>query len=264
MTINTLKQKLKPFEDPVNHPFEKWLYLHFPPRPIVNKKLYAHYLKAVDILMKKLETGHLAKPIQIIIQKYLKSVTPFIERYEKVSFPLDFFKSIKKISLKRILLLVLAVMIAGCGMDPIQKEEALIRKSFQAIQKNNWQDYNKLTLTLSGIDLERQKLSPLKASMTYQGGVLQREEKEQQQKDFKKAVQGGEEQIDFKNSKFISLGTLIYQGQHELLSGSSPVPYKWYSVKIQKEGEEHDSKDLKPYFVVVEHNQESRLLGLEF
>ena len=90
MTVTLLEEKLKPFEDPVNHPFAKWLYLHFPPRPIANRKIHEHYYKAVNILMKELEMGAGTKTIRTTIQEYIKSVTPFLDDYEKKEFP---FKS---------------------------------------------------------------------------------------------------------------------------------------------------------------------------
>lgn len=83
-----LEEKLKPFEDPVNHPFAKWLYLHFPPRPIANRKMYDHYHKAVAILIGELEDDDFTKIIRTTIQEYIKSVTPFLENYEQGEFPL--------------------------------------------------------------------------------------------------------------------------------------------------------------------------------
>ena len=88
MTVTMLEEKLKPFKDPVNHPFAKWLYLHFPPRPIANRKMYDHYHKAVNILMRELEKGTVTKTIRTTIQEYIRSVTPFLEDYEKKEFPL--------------------------------------------------------------------------------------------------------------------------------------------------------------------------------
>ena len=88
MTVTMLEEKLRPFENPVNHPFAKWLYLHFPPRPIASRKMYDHYYKAVNILMRELEAGVVAKTIRATIQEYIKSVTPFLADYEKKDFPL--------------------------------------------------------------------------------------------------------------------------------------------------------------------------------
>ena len=88
MTVTMLEEKLRPFKDPVNHPFAKWLYLHFPPRPLANRKMYDHYYKAVNILMRELEAGAVAKTIRTTIQDYIKSVTPFLVDYEKKDFPL--------------------------------------------------------------------------------------------------------------------------------------------------------------------------------
>lgn len=90
MTVSTLEQKLRPFEDPVNHPLAKWLYLHFPPRPLTNKKMYDRYYAAVKILMRELEAGNMRATMQAVVQEYIKSVMPFLEKYEKKAFP---FKS---------------------------------------------------------------------------------------------------------------------------------------------------------------------------
>ncbi len=88
MTFNVLEKKLKPFEDPVSHPLGKWLYLHFPPRPLTSKKMYDHYYKAINILIKELETENFPKTVQSVIQEHIKSVMTFLEDYEKQEFPL--------------------------------------------------------------------------------------------------------------------------------------------------------------------------------
>lgn len=88
MTVATLEGKLKPFEDPVNHPLAKWLYLHFPPRHFRNKNMYDRYYKAVKILMGELEVGDMPATLQAVIQEYIKSVMPFLEKYEKKASPL--------------------------------------------------------------------------------------------------------------------------------------------------------------------------------
>ena len=88
MTVTALEEKLRPFEDPVHHPFAKWLYLHFPPRPLVNKNMYDRYYKAVVILMEEAEEGRLARPVLTTIQEYIQSAAPFLEEYEKKEYPL--------------------------------------------------------------------------------------------------------------------------------------------------------------------------------
>lgn len=88
MTLETLEKKLKPYEDPVKDSFSKWLYVHFPPRPIVTKKMYAHYREAANILMHEIEEAENNSTLRMIIQDYLNSVLPFIESYEKKEFPI--------------------------------------------------------------------------------------------------------------------------------------------------------------------------------
>ncbi len=88
MTFNILEEKLKPFEDPVSHPLGKWLYIHFPPRPLTSKKMYDHYHEAINILMRELEMVHFPKTVQSVIQEYIKSIVTFLEAYEKQEFPI--------------------------------------------------------------------------------------------------------------------------------------------------------------------------------
>src|SRR3989338_6838257 len=89
MTFDLLEEKLKPFENPISHPCGKWLYVHFPPRPLTNKKAYGHYHKAINILMRVLETENLSKPVKSVIEEYIKSVATFLENYEKHEFPFE-------------------------------------------------------------------------------------------------------------------------------------------------------------------------------
>ena len=81
-----LEKKLKPYEDPVNDTLSKWLYVHFPPRPISTKRMYEHYRGAVRILMQEIEKEGYGKTFRTAVQEYLNSVLPFIEEYEKKEF----------------------------------------------------------------------------------------------------------------------------------------------------------------------------------
>ena len=87
MTITTLEKKLKPYEDPVKSSISKWLYVHFPPRPILNKKMFSHYKTAVEILMHEVAMDDY-RSSKAAIQQFLLSVIPFIEDYEKKTFDL--------------------------------------------------------------------------------------------------------------------------------------------------------------------------------
>lgn len=89
MTITALEKTLKPFENPVKGPFSKWLYLHFPPRPFNNQRVYDHYRNAVRVLMHALEEEDFDKALKNIIQEFLNSVIPFIEAYEKKTFAIE-------------------------------------------------------------------------------------------------------------------------------------------------------------------------------
>lgn len=83
MTIETLAKKLKAFEDPIEHPLLKWLYLHLPPRPITRKKVHRAYTTAVSVLMHERAEGNIDTSTSKVIAHYVSAVLPFIETYEK-------------------------------------------------------------------------------------------------------------------------------------------------------------------------------------
>ncbi|MBI4677053.1 MAG: helix-turn-helix domain-containing protein [Elusimicrobia bacterium] len=87
MTVQTLERKLKTFEEPVSHPLLRWLYLHLPPQPITSRKMHKAYADSVGILMTELELGKLEGSDRGAVTKYLKSVLPFVEQYEKKEYP---------------------------------------------------------------------------------------------------------------------------------------------------------------------------------
>lgn len=89
MSALTLEKKLMPFEDPVKNALSKWLYTHFPPRPITTQRMHQHYSKAVRILLLEVEEGRAAKTLCQAIEEYLASVIPFLEEYEKNKFALE-------------------------------------------------------------------------------------------------------------------------------------------------------------------------------
>jgi HTH-type transcriptional regulator/antitoxin HigA len=88
MTVETLERKLKPFEAPLEGPLLKWLYLRLPPQPISTRKMHADYSKVVSLLMIEKEKGELDSVSRKAVDRYLLSVVPFIEEYEKNEFPI--------------------------------------------------------------------------------------------------------------------------------------------------------------------------------
>ncbi len=87
MTVETLEKKLKPLGSPILNPLLKWLYLHLPPQPILNRKMHRAYAKAAAILLNERKMGTLDPASRDATSKYLKSIIPFIEEHEKKEFP---------------------------------------------------------------------------------------------------------------------------------------------------------------------------------
>ena len=87
MTVHTLERKLKPFESPMKSPVLRWLYLHLPPQPIANKKMHRAYADAISVLMHEMELGNVVHSVKSEIERYLRSIFPFMDEYEKKEFP---------------------------------------------------------------------------------------------------------------------------------------------------------------------------------
>lgn len=89
MTLQTLARKLKLYEDPLQNPVLKWLYLHLPPRPIADRKAHKAYATAVSVLMREKEGRTIDRAMSYAIERYLGAVVPFIEEFEKSEYPLE-------------------------------------------------------------------------------------------------------------------------------------------------------------------------------
>jgi antitoxin component HigA of HigAB toxin-antitoxin module len=84
MTAETLERKLKPLSVPVENPLLQWLYLHFPPQSMKNKKMYQTYRQAIQILMH----SELSPIDSDAVAQYLRCVLPLVVQYEKSEFPM--------------------------------------------------------------------------------------------------------------------------------------------------------------------------------
>lgn len=87
MTQHALEKKLKQFQMSLQNPLLKWFYLHLPPRPITGKKMHRAYARVVSILMQERGLEGLHDTYRAAITQYLESVVPFLETYEKKTFP---------------------------------------------------------------------------------------------------------------------------------------------------------------------------------
>jgi HTH-type transcriptional regulator / antitoxin HigA len=83
MTLQALEKKLKPLQEPLRNDALKWFYLHFPPRPITNKKMHRTYSEVASVLMRELEMGTLESSAKETVKAFLNALVPFIEAYEK-------------------------------------------------------------------------------------------------------------------------------------------------------------------------------------
>jgi len=163
--------------------------------------------------------------------------------------------------IRKVFIPCLVVLISGLSACSTSPEEKLLKKAFSSIQNNDWDSYAKLTITSIDFTLQRNSVTPLKARQSYTGSKLKPQERERHRVRFEDIQKEKEGFIDFANAEFVSVGSIVETGMYPVMIGGE-VPYTAYSLIIQTDGEEIDTKELYPHFVVVTWNNEPRILYL--
>jgi hypothetical protein len=153
--------------------------------------------------------------------------------------------------------------LTGCDLEPTRTEEGVLRAAFTALRKDRWEDYSKLTITMSDFILKEHKINRFAEKQSFAGGILKPEEKAQQKAAYLRAVRGGAGLIDFRRAQFLRAGSVLDEGKLESLSGRE-VPFRRFSIRMRSGRAEVDSRALSPRFVVVPWQGGYRLLRLEF
>lgn len=161
-----------------------------------------------------------------------------------------------------ILTAICAVLLAaGCERrDSTATPEGVVRAAYQAIKANDWDAYEKLTVTTADFILkEYNAQSPVKQQSSYVGSQLKPEEQKRQREEFVRAAAGGAGQLDFRNGAF-GMAHLAASGDEQLLNGSV-IPVAAYLVAL--EGQAAPSEE-PPGFVVVKWGSFYKILRLTY
>ncbi|MCC7527127.1 MAG: hypothetical protein IT342_01320 [Candidatus Melainabacteria bacterium] len=153
-------------------------------------------------------------------------------------------------------------ILCGCASTQSPDEE-LARKVFDSIKNNDADAFSKLTITRADFELSRDKVSPMKAHLTYAGGTLRPEQRRAQILQFEKAQEKGNDAvIDFKHSEFV--GIEDFGSSLEPLLGGGEIPVRPRKFKIRRDGKEVDSSQMEPLLLLTDWKGKPRCLGLIF
>lgn len=165
---------------------------------------------------------------------------------------------------------VFLVLLIGLGLwigSPPKNStpEELLETVFSAIRKDDWETYEKVSITYADIfqKMTHSQVSPFKQKMTYAGGVLKPEEMKRHRENFDRARRGAADQLDFSACRFVAEGTLIFEGT-VWDEGDEPISASTYSIIVEMDGDEFDSKEFSPLFTLVPWNRRWRIYSLEF
>jgi len=146
---------------------------------------------------------------------------------------------------------------------PATPEETLLRMVCNSIAKNDYSSFQRATITAADFALEAMNISSMQASQSYVGSSLRPTQRQKQKEQFDKAAAGGPGLIDFANSTFVGVGSLIESGNEQSMPKGS-YAYNIYSVKIETNGQTIDTKDMFPKFKIVTWKGSQRLMRLVY
>ncbi len=165
-----------------------------------------------------------------------------------------------------LLSLLFSITLSACRTNTPKSEEVLLQLAFEAIQEQDWEKFQRLSITPSDFIVAEKNLSKFAESQQYEVQVLRPEEREVLRTAFAKACSKEPGTINFTDASFEGIGTMIRTGDYEVMEVQEPVEFKQYSLKIEVNGETIDTKELTPHFQVVyfRWEEEYRIIGLIF
>lgn len=165
-----------------------------------------------------------------------------------------------------LLSLLFSITLTACRTNTPKSEEVLLQLAFEAIQEQDWEKFQRLSITPSDFIVAEKNLSKFAESQQYEVQVLRPEEQAVLRTAFAKAGSKEPGTINFTDASFEGIGTMIRTGDYEVMEVQEPVEFKQYSLKLELNGETIDTKDLYPQFQVVyfRWEEEYRIIGLVF
>jgi hypothetical protein len=166
--------------------------------------------------------------------------------------------------------LCLVALVAACDLlptgkstpgKPTESEERAVREVFEGLKQKDRKRYMAGLITTADFIMRDNGLSDFHDQASYAGSILKPDEQKEQMEAFDTTLDPGPGAIDFANSSFESLGTVVRSDSFEILDGEK-IPFNEWSVKIKTGGQTIDTKDLYPRFQVVEWNGGHKVLRL--
>ncbi len=164
--------------------------------------------------------------------------------------------------LRMVILVLVGAGCAGClGFGTSSPTDTLLEEAFAGIKADDWQRFQKLTITPADFMIRDMGLSAFKAPQSYAGGVLRPRQRDEQRRQFDEAVRGGPGLIDFQRSAYVGPGSLLDSGTRRVANNGS-YSYEIWSITIETGEGEVDTTELFPRFTIVKWGDEWRILGL--
>jgi hypothetical protein len=156
-----------------------------------------------------------------------------------------------------LLILISSVFPVACTSSPqdaeTKKTEEILENAFEAIQNNDWPQYQRLLITTADFDMKARGVSRINSNRSFTGGVLKLQLIEKQKTRFESFTNSEDIGYHISGAQYKGVGTLLEQGTIETLQAGM-VPYKAYSLKLKIDGEILDTKEYGPIFALVEFN----------
>ena len=161
-----------------------------------------------------------------------------------------------------ILTTCLAIAVAAAtGCSRMTSEEELVQAAFDAIRHDDWDAFFGTTITAADIMMQQNVIGPFQAQQSYLGSSVRPRERNAQREQFQRAQHSTVADANLRTARFVALGGEPHRFEYTLLTGGS-IPATSYSLRVDVDGAEVEIS--RPRFVVVEWQEQPRLLALSF
>ncbi len=142
-------------------------------------------------------------------------------------------------------------------------DEIILERAFNAIKHDMWQPFLGISITSVDYVMKELGITHNNARYSREGSVIKPRQIQELKYQFDMAVQGGYNQIDFRNAEFAGVGNVLDSG-HKIASHDTKYYYRVYSLKLKINGEIIDTKDLRPLFVLSFWDGNFRVIELKY
>lgn len=158
--------------------------------------------------------------------------------------------------MKKIIALIVCLALSACNTRT--GPELVVEKAFEALKANDWAAYQEIMMTPVTFEMQQNKVSTIKQSMTYQDKEFKPLQIDNMRRQFNKAVGGCDGCTALTEADLEEVSLVGSQSMESLMGGM--LPYDIYQITAEVDGEAVVVD--YPRFVIINSGGIYHIMGL--